>query len=183
MNAFLKRHFWPVSAMVFCPCHLPLSMSAVATVSAGTFVGTFVTTYYSTIESILAIAFSCYFVLAFMIWAVRGPQQSRGGACPVDEDGRPLLPGLSTLQIIAWGIVGMLIMPLMVTASLFVREDLIGEFIAAAQMVDFNSGLVWLLSISILVMIPVMVIWLVWMWIAWTNTDPDLVDDWQYEYE
>lgn len=183
MKTFLRRHFWPVSAMVFCPCHLPLTMAGVATLTAGTFVGTFVTTYYSTIESVLAITFSFYFVLAFMIWAVRGPQQARGGTCLLDEEGRPQLAGLTTRQIIAWGIIGMLIMPLMITASLFVRQDLFGEFMAAAQSIELDSGIIWLLSISTVVMIPIMVIWLVWMWLAWTNTDPDLVDDWQYEYE
>lgn len=183
MKTFLKRHFWPISAMIFCPCHLPLSMAAVASLTAGTFMGSFVATYYSTIESVLAVAFSFYFVLAFMIWAVRGPQQGRGAVCRLDENGRPQLGGLSTRQIIAYGIIGMLIIPLLVTASLFVREDLIGEFMAAARTVELNSGLIWLLSISVVVMIPVMVIWLVWMWVAWTNTDPDLKDDWKYEYE
>jgi hypothetical protein len=183
VKTFLRQHFWPLSAMIFCPCHLPLSMAAVATLSAGTFVGGFVTTYYSTIESVLAVAFSFYFVLAFMIWAVRGPQKGKGAACPLDENGRPQLAGLSTRQIISYGVIGMLIIPLLVTASLFVREDLLGEFIAAAQTVELNSGFIWLISISTVVMIPVMVIWLVWMWIAWTNTDPDLTDDWEYEYE
>lgn len=183
MKEFLKRHFWPISAIVFCPCHLPLTMSGVALVTSGTAFGSLVTAYYGPIESVLAILFSCYFVLAFMIWAVRGPQKAKGAACLLDDNGQPVLSGLTTRQIISWGVVGMLTMPFLVTASLFVRTDLISEFVSAAQQVEFNSGLIWLLSISTLVMIPVMVIWLVWMWIAWTNVDPDLVEDWQYEYE
>ncbi|MEZ4660573.1 MAG: hypothetical protein R2911_23705 [Caldilineaceae bacterium] len=183
MKAFIKQHFWPISAMIFCPCHLPLSMAALAWLTAGTFVGAFVSSYYNTIESVLAITFSCYFVLAFMIWAVRGPQQAHGAACLLDENGRPMLGGLSTRQIIMYGVMGMFVVPLLVTASLFVREDLFGEFIKAAQTVDLHSGLIWLISITVLVMIPVMVIWLVWMWIAWTNADPNLTEDWEYEYE
>ncbi len=183
MKAILKQHFWPITAMIFCPCHLPLSMTGIALLTSGTVVGTFISAYYNTIESVLAITFSFYFVVAFMIWAVRGPQKARGTACSLDENGDPQLAGLSTKQIMAWGVVGMLIMPLLVTSSLFVRQDLIGEFIAAAQTVDLDSGLIWLISISTVVMIPVMVIWLIWMWIAWTGADPDQVEDWHYEYE
>ncbi|MCE7989456.1 MAG: hypothetical protein DYG89_50535 [Caldilinea sp. CFX5] len=183
MKTFFRQHFWPLSAMIFCPCHLPLSMAGVAWLTAGTFVGGFVSTYYSTIESVLAIAFSFYFVLAFMIWAVRGPQKVKGAACPVDAQGRPQIWGLSTRQIVITGFIGMFVIPLLVTASLFVREDLIGQFMAAARTVELNSGFIWLISITTVVMIPVMVIWLVWMWIAWNNADPDLKEDWKYEYE
>lgn len=183
MKTFMKRHFWPLSAMIFCPCHLPLSMAGVASLTAGTVIGTFISAHYSTIESILAVTFSFYFVLAFMIWAVRGPQHVKGAACPVGEDGRPLVWGLSTKQIILNGVIGMFVIPLLVTASLFVRDDLLGEFMAAARTVELNSGLIWLISITTVVMIPVMVVWLVWMWSAWTNHDPDLKEDWHYEYE
>lgn len=183
MKTFLKQNFWPISAMIFCPCHLPLSMSAVAALTAGTFIGSWVSAYYNTIESVLAVTFSFYFVVAFMIWAVRGPKRGQGVACQLDENGRPQLNGLSTRQIISYGLIGMLIIPLLVTASLFVREDLIGNFIAAARTVELNSGLIWLICIAVVVMIPVMVIWLVWMWVAWTNADPSISEDWKYEYE
>ena len=184
IKSFVKQHYWPISAMIFCPCHLPLSMSFLASITAETFLGALISTYYSTIESVLAVAFSFYFLLAFMIWAVRGPQQAKRAACTYDEYGRLQPPGLSTRQIIIWGVIGMLFMPLLITASFFARNDLLSDFVAAAEAIDWtNSGLIWLLSISVVVMIPVMVIWLVWMWVAWTRTDPDQVEQWHYEYE
>ena len=182
---WLKDHWWPVSAMVFCPCHLPLTMGGVAMLTAGTGVGAFISANYTSIESVLAVTFSFYFVLAFMIWAVRGPQSKADGqACPVDGSGR--LSGLSTRQIVIYGVLGALVMPLLITASLFVREDVLGEVMLAAEQIDAaSSGLIWLISISTVVMIPVMVIWIVWMWVAWTKapgegSDPDT---WSYEYE
>ena len=183
---WLKEHWWPVSAMVFCPCHLPLSMGGIAALAAGTGLGAFISANYTAIESVLAVLFSFYFVLAFMIWAVRGPRskQQEARVCPVDERGR--LSGLSTREIVVYGIVGALVMPLLITASLFVREDVLGEVMLAAQHFDAaNSGLIWLISISTVVMIPVMIIWIVWMWVAWTKvpgegSDPET---WSYEYE
>lgn len=79
----LKQNFWPISALIFCPCHLPLSMAAIASLTAGTVVGGFISTHYSSIETVLAVAFSFYFVLAFMIWVVRGPQPVK--ALPVSS--------------------------------------------------------------------------------------------------
>ena len=72
----LKDNFWPVSALIFCPCHLPLTMTAVVSLTAGTALGTFISANYSSIETVLAVAFSFYFVLAFMIWVVRGPRKA-----------------------------------------------------------------------------------------------------------
>jgi hypothetical protein len=182
-----KQHFWPISAIIFCPCHLPLTMSAVASLTAGTFAGTFISAYYNSIESILAVAFSFYFVLAFMIWVVRGPQKPETAACTLTSRQKQQLEGLSTRQIVVWGIIGMFTMPALVSISLFVRQDFIDQTVLrnAVAMMEYNSGFIWLVSITTVVMIPVMLIWLVWLWLAWAKTDlsqPDL-ESWEYEYE
>jgi len=182
-----KQYFWPVSALIFCPCHLPLTMTAVASLTAGTIIGTYITRNYSSIETVLAVAFSFYFVLAFMIWVVRGPQQPEGAACAIDEKGNQCVSGLSTKQIIVWGIIGMLTMPALIAISIFTRQNFIDETVTQVFAINpaFNSGFIWLISLSTVVMIPVMVIWLVWMWLAWTRVDVSKVDteNWSYEYE
>ena len=179
----LGRHFWPISAMVFCPCHLPLSMGILAGLSGGTILGSYISAHYQAIESFLAVTFSFYFVVAFMIWAVRGPRRpaelAEGRVCNT-----PI--GLSTKQIVGWGLLGSMMMPLVIVASLVVREGMIPTLVEQARGFDIGgSGLIWLLSISTFVMIPVMVIWLVWMWIAWSGASRDSADadSWQYEYE
>ena len=187
IGAALKQHFWPISAMIFCPCHLPLSMAALASLSAGTALGGLISANYTAIESVLAVLFSFYFVLAFMIWAVRGPRRADGETCEVAPGADPAQPdGLSMRQILLWGILGMLAMPLLIAASLFVRSDLLGELATSLRGADFaGSGLIWLVSLSTVVMIPVMIIWLAWMWIAWSRTDPAQAESesWSYEYD
>ncbi len=183
----LKQNFWPISALIFCPCHLPLSMSAVAGLTAGTVVGSFIAANYGTIETVLAVAFSFYFVLAFMIWVVRGPRPVKGAACVIDLKGQARPTGLSTQQIIVWGVIGMLMMPALVSLSLFTRKNTLDQSIIQSLIanVEVNSGLIWLISLATVVMIPVMVIWLVWMWLAWAKRDGSRVDqeNWGYEYE
>jgi hypothetical protein len=185
--AMLKQNFWPVSALIFCPCHLPLSMAGIASLTAGTALGAFIATNYSTIETVLAVTFSFYFVLAFMIWVVRGPQPLKGAACAIDHQGRARPTGLSTRQIVVWGVIGMLMMPALVSISLFTEKNPLDADIVQLLManVDPNSGLIWLISLATVVMIPVMVIWLVWMWLAWSKTDSNQLegDNWGYEYE
>ena len=196
MNTFrfaLRKHFWPISAMVFCPCHLPLSMGLISSITAGTFLGTYISSHYTAIESVLAVTFSFYFVLAFMIWAVRGPEHARiikaGESCPIDSPtGRPV--GLSTRQIALWGVIGTMAMPLLISASLLlqenVRRNIAGEMMRNLEgMLGAGSGLVWLLSISTVVMIPVMIIWITWLWIAWSKVSPEdrKAEQWQYEFE
>ncbi|RME75530.1 MAG: hypothetical protein D6784_07770 [Chloroflexi bacterium] len=185
----LKKYYWPVSAILFCPCHLPLTMAAFASLTAGTALGAWVSSYYSSIETVLAVSFSFYFVLAFMIWVVRGPQQAEGAACAINEKGEPQLNGLTTRQIITWGIIGMFSMPALIAISVFSKENFVDETLSKILTVNpdlaVNSGFIWLISLATVVMIPVMVIWLVWMWLAWVKTDPSRVDTetWQYEYE
>ncbi|MBE7555338.1 MAG: hypothetical protein HS126_30170 [Anaerolineales bacterium] len=190
MNKFwsaLKQNFWPISALIFCPCHLPLTMGAVASLTAGTVVGSFISLHYNSIETVLAVAFSFYFVLAFMIWVVRGPQPAKGGACVVDPQGQQRPTGLSTRQIIVWGVIGMFTMPALIAISLFTKQNFADGVIPQIFAVnpEFNSGLIWLISLSTVVMIPVMVIWLVWMWLAWSKTDfsKTETENWGYEYE
>ncbi len=182
----LKDNFWPVSAILLCPCHLPLSMTGIAMLTAGTAFGAFLTTHYSTIESVLAVTFSFYFVMAFMIWVVRGPKQREGAACVIDTDGSRKLSGLSTKNIIVWGIIGMFVVPALVSVSVFVQIDFFSAEVlqTIATNTDYNSGLIWLFSLTVVVMIPVMVIWLVWLWLAWLKTDrDDPTLDWGYDYE
>lgn len=190
MNKFwmsLKQYFWPISALIFCPCHLPLTMGAVASLTAGTVVGTYLASHYNSIETVLAVTFSFYFVLAFMIWVVRGPQPVAGAACVVNEQGQPCLNGLSTRQIIVWGIIGMLTMPALIAISLFTKQNFIDQPVAQILAIhpEINSGFIWLISLSTVVMIPVMIIWLVWLWLAWSKTDLSQVDGeaWSYDYE
>ena len=188
-KASVKQYFWPVSALIFCPCHLPLTMTFVATLTAGTALGTFISSYYSSIETVLAVVFSFYFVLAFMIWVVRGPQKKAGAVCAVDENGRECVSGLSTRQIVVWGIIGMFTMPALIAISIFTKQNFIDETVTKILAVNpeftLNSGFIWLVSLATVVMIPVMVIWLVWMWLAWAKTDFSKVDqeNWTYEYE
>lgn len=183
----LKQNFWPISALIFCPCHLPLSMAAIASLTTGTVIGSFIAANYGTIETILAVAFSFYFVLAFMIWVVRGPQPVKGAACVIDQKGKVRPTGLATKQIIVWGVIGMLMMPAMVALSLFTKKNILDEGVVELLVanVEVNSGLIWLISLATVVMTPVMIIWLVWMWLAWSKTDPKRVDqeNWSYEYE
>lgn len=188
--ASLKQYYWPISALIFCPCHLPLTMSAVASLTAGTAIGAYISTYYSSIETVLAVTFSFYFVLAFMIWIVRGPQHEQGTACKLDSKSSKQLSGLSTKQIIVWGIIGMLLMPALVSISVFTEQSdftkTLSEIFAINP--EFNSGFIWLISLSTVVMIPVMVIWLVWMWLAWAKVnaaggDKAAAETWSYEYD
>ena len=183
----LKDNYWPISAIIFCPCHLPLTMSAAATLTAGTVVGHYITTHYSAIETVLAVTFSFYFVLAFLMWVVRGPKQREGSVCLIDEQGNKRLSGLSTKQIVIWGVIGMLVTPTLTSISLFTDQDLIRQTAIRQAIItmEYNSGLIWLTSLALVVMIPVMVVWLVWLWLAWSKIDPTRYDlgDWHYEFD
>jgi hypothetical protein len=138
--------------------------------------------------TVLAVVFSFYFVLAFMIWIVRGPAPKQAGAaCAIDKNGRLQVRGLSTRQIIVWGIIGMFVMPALIAISTFTKQNYfignLAEILTANS--EVSSGFIWLISLSTVVMIPVMIIWLVWMWLAWSKRDvsnPD-PEPWSYEYE
>ena len=182
---FVKRNWWPISAMIFCPCHLPLSIGGLLAITAGTSVGAYLTAHYASIESTLAVLFSFYFVIAFMIWAVRGPKAEEGAACAVNSSRKPSQTGFSTKQIISWGLGSALIMPTLVLAGVIIRDDLPRKIMEGARDFDMaNSGFIWLISISTVVMIPVMVVWIAWMWVMWTRSDATAEPEkWEYEYE
>ncbi len=183
-ESFLKRYWWPISALLFCPCHLPLSMGFIALASTGTAFGAWLTRYYAPIESTLAITFSFYFVIAFLIWAVRGPRSIDGSACVIDENGHVRPQGFSTRQVVLWGIGSAFIMPTLVTISFLTRSGLVRDIFNGSAGFDVTeSGFIWLVSISAIVMIPVMVVWIAWMYISWMKVDPDSVEQWDYEYE
>jgi hypothetical protein len=185
--AVIQQWFWPLSALVFGPWHAPLLLSAVSRLTAGTVIGSAIVTHYNTLKSILVVTFSLYFVLAFMIWVVgkRRPANGPGDEPGVTESGQIL--GLSTKQIIGWGLVGMVIVPVLVSVSVLTHQ---AYYVATFKQIfsldpSMNAGFIWLVSISTLIMIPTMVIWLVWMWRAWAKTDrsqPEL-GSWDYEYE
>jgi hypothetical protein len=154
--------------------------------TAGTGVGAFLTAHYTSIESTLAILFSFYFVVAFMIWAVRGPRAANQAvACTVNARGETRPTGFSNKQIIAWGIGSALIMPTLVLAGVVIRDDLPSKIIAGARDFDMaNSGFIWLISISTIVMIPIMVVWIAWMWVMWTRSEGSAEPEkWEYEYD
>ena len=182
---FVKRNWWPISAMIFCPCHLPLSIGGLLAITAGTSVGAYLTAHYASIESTLAVLFSFYFVVAFLIWALRGPRAAEGAACSINTDGTARPAGFSVKQILGWGLGSALIMPTLVLAGVIVRDDLPGKIVAGARDFDMsNSGFIWLISISTIVMIPVMVVWIAWMWVMWSRVDEsDEPEKWEYEYE
>ncbi|MEI2613147.1 MAG: hypothetical protein V9G20_31290 [Candidatus Promineifilaceae bacterium] len=186
LTSYIRKNWWPISAILFCPCHLPLSMGAIVGLTAGTSVGALLTTHYASIESTLAVAFSFYFVMAFMIWAVRGPRTQTGEAvCVIDANGNLRRAGFSTKQIIIWGIGSALLMPILVLAGFLIKDDLLGKIMTGAEGFDMaNSGFIWLISISTIVMIPVMVVWIAWMWAMWSRTDVTAEpQEWEYEYE
>jgi hypothetical protein len=162
-------------------------MAAVASLTAGTALGAYISINYSSIETVLAVAFSFYFVLAFMIWIVRGPAPKEGAACAIDKRGNRQVTGLSTKQIIGWGLVGILTMPVLIAASTFSKKNYFVDGLIEILTVnsEASSGFIWLISLSTVVMIPVMVIWLVWMWLAWSkrNVSQSDQEQWNYEYE
>lgn len=190
MSAFrksLKDNFWPISAIFLCPCHLPLTMNFVAMITAGTAFGSYIALHYSTIETVLAITFSFYFVMAFLIWMVRGPKQRKGAACVIDDKGNKRLSGLSTRQIIIWGVIAMLVTPTLTSMSLFTGQDLTHQTALrqAIATIEYNSGLIWLASLALVVMIPIMIVWLAWLWLAWSQMDLTRYnfEDWTYEFD
>lgn len=181
--AFLRRQFWPLSAIFFGPWHAFVLLAVVSRCTAGTVVGSYLTTHSNTIRSSLVVLFSLYFVLALMMWAV-------GKKAPEKSAQRRLLdapPGLSAGQIILFGVIGMLLVPALMLVSTLPQQTYVLDALRhTLRMMDaaMNAGFVWLICISTIIMIPTMVIWLVWMWRAWSRVDPLRSEvTWEYEYE
>jgi hypothetical protein len=187
VSGMIKKNWWPISAILFCPCHLPLTMGILVALTAGTSFGAYLTANYTALESSTAVLFSFYFVIAFLIWAIRGPSSESKEGCELDTNGNPVRKGFSTKEILFWGIGSALLMPTLVLAGLFVRDDLLGKFIGSAAYFDIsNSGFIWLISISTIVMIPVMVVWIAWMYVMWSKTEvsaEDQPEEWAYDYD
>lgn len=103
-----------------------------------------------------------------------------------DADSQHVL-GLSGKQILGWGLLGILTIPIFIWISMAGQQSYL---VATFEHIfgrdpSANLGFVWLISIAMLIMIPTMVVWLVWMWRAWAKTDRAQIgaDQWDYEYE
>ncbi len=116
-----------------------------------------------TLKSILIVLFSLYFMLALMMW-VAGKRQPASRSQPELQP----VPGLSALQIIGWGLIGIATLPIvMVLSSITQHAHMVTTFQHIFGLdPSMNMGLIWLVSIAMLIMIPTMVIWLVWMWLV-----------------
>ena len=180
LAAIVKRRFWPISAVVFGPWHAPLCVWAILRLTAGTALGTYLAAHEGALRPTVVVIFSLYFTLALMMWVAGKRAASR------EADAQEAL-GLSGRQIVGWGLLGILTIPLFIWLSTVEQQGHVIETFRHIFGRDraANMGLIWLVSIAMLIMMPTMVVWLVWMWRAWTKTDRAStgVDDWDYEYE
>ncbi|MCB0168449.1 MAG: hypothetical protein KDI79_29745 [Anaerolineae bacterium] len=180
---YIKRNFWPISAIAFGPWHAGLMLLMVSGLTAGTALGDYIEANYTSIKSILVVIFSLYFMVAFMMWVVHRPKPEKKEL----PGQRKEIIGLSLPQIIGWGIVGILTIPLLMAVSVFSYLDHFKDTLAYIISMDaaVNAGFIWLISIAALVMVPITVVWLAWMWLAWNRSEySDLErDSWSYEYE
>ena len=180
LTSMIKRRFWPISAVVFGPWHAPLCVWAMSRLTDGTALGRYLAAHDDTVRPIVVVIFSLYFTLALMMWIAGKRATLR------DADAEEAL-GLSSRQIVGWGLFGILMIPAFIWFSTVEQQAYIVETFHHIFDRDpsANLGLIWLISIATLIMIPTMVIWLVWMWRAWAKTDRTRmgVDDWDYEYE
>ena len=182
-----KGKFWAISAVLFGPWNALLVLSVMTRLSKGTAFASYLVANGDRMKAILVLLFSLYFVLALMMWAVgrRKPEQrtrgNRGGA-----EAEAVI-GLSLKQIIGWGLLAMATVPALAGISVIMQQadvvDTLNRFVG--QQSAINSGFIWLLSISVIIMIPTMVIWLVWMWRAWSSVKQteDETASWGYEYD
>lgn len=185
-SSVFKGKFWAISALLFGPWHAPMMLSAVSSLTTGTTLGIFISAHYNGMKSVLVVVFSLYFVLAFMMWVVGRRPADRTHNASGETEGQAV-PGLSIKQIIGWGLMAMGIMPALVAISVLTHR---AYFVATFDHVfdldpAMNAGFIWLISISAVIMIPTMVIWLVWMWRAWSMTDDVRgdTDSWGYEHD
>lgn len=180
---YIKRNFWPISSIVFGPWHAGLMLMLVAGVTSGTILGDYIAANYDSIKSILVVTFSLYFMVAFMMWVVHRPKPEKKEV----SGQRKEIIGLSVAQILGWGVVGIVAVPLLMAISVYSYWEYFSETIAYILSLDaaMNAGFIWLISIAALVMTPVTVIWLAWMWLAWNRAEyADLdMENWSYEYE
>lgn len=181
----LKGKFWAISALLSGPWNALLAFAVMSHLSKGTTLESYLLLKGDLIKSVLVLAFSLYFVLALMMWAVgrrRPVHETHNDAVGGKEDA---VIGLSLKQIIGWGLLGMATVPALAVISVVARQaDVVDAFNHFVDQSAINSGFVWLISISVVIMIPTMVIWLVWMWRAWSSTkQTDEAASWGYEYD
>ena len=180
VKTFVKRQFWPISALVFGPWHASLCVWAISRLTSGTALGTYLAAHESAVKPIVVVIFSLYFTLALMMWVAGKRAASR------DAEAQQAL-GLSGGQIVGWGLLGILTIPIFIWFSAIEQRAYLVETFhhIFGRDPSANLGLIWLISIAMLIMMPTMVVWLVWMWRAWAKTDRSRmgVDDWDYEYE
>jgi hypothetical protein len=168
-----KGRFWLISAWLLGPWHAPLLVSVVSRLTAGTTLGAYIAAHYNGIRSVLVVTFSLYFMLAFMMWAVGRCHSAHGASDERGETENQEVAGLSIKQILWWGLIGMVTIPALAAMSVLTNRANFVETFNHIFDLDpaMNSGFIWLISLSTVIMIPTMVIWLVWMWRAWSNTD------------
>lgn len=180
---YLKRNFWPISSIAFGPWHAGLMLAILAGVTSGTVVGDYISANYASLKSIFVVSFSLYFMVAFMMWVVHRPKSEQKAVAGQ----RKAIIGLSLPQILGWGVVGIVTVPLLMAVSVFSNLEYFSETIEYILSLDaaVNAGFVWLISIAALVMTPITIIWLVWMWLAWNRAEYSELEmeNWSYEYE
>ncbi len=180
---FLHRQFWPLSALLFGPWSGALLVSWAIQLTAGSQAGESIHTHADALRVVLVSLGSLYCVLAFLRWTVGRPAPGPEPPAPRSE----VAHGLSTGQIMGWGLLGVLLIPALVLLSTISYQS---YFVSAFTQIfhldsSMNMGLIWLVSIAMLIMTPIMVVWLVWMWRIWAThrTSQEAADTWDHEYE
>lgn len=181
-----KGKFWAISALLFGPWNALLAFAIMSRLGKGTSLESYLLVQGDLIKSVLVVVFSLYFVLALMMWAVGRRRPGQAAHNDIGGDTEDAIIGLSLKQIIGWGLLGMATVPALAIISVVAQQadvvDALSHF--AGQQSAINSGFVWLISISVVIMIPTMVIWLVWMWRAWSRAkQADEAANWGYEYD
>lgn len=181
-----KGKFWPISALLFAPWNALLVFALASYLSKGTAFESYLLLQGDLIKSVLMVIFSLYFVLALMMWAVGRPRPGREAQNDIGGDKADAVIGLSPKQIVVWGLLGMVTVPVLAIISVVAQHadivDAFNHFVGPQSAI--NSGFIWLISISVVIMVPTMVIWLVWMWRAWSSAkQTDEGASWGYEYD
>lgn len=183
----LEGKFWPLSALLCGPWQAPLVLWLASRLSAGTPLGAFISANYNGIKSVLVLVFSLYFMLAFMMWVVGRRRPAQVTHRETDEVDKQAVMGLSLKQIIGWGCMGMVMLPILIILSAMTNQAYFMDTFKhlSGREPTINPGFVWLISLSTVIMIPIMVIWLIWMWRAWSNTNAGEreAESWGYDYD
>ncbi|MGE3540408.1 MAG: hypothetical protein AB7N91_23565 [Candidatus Tectimicrobiota bacterium] len=178
----LKRYGWPLSALLLGPWSGGLLFSLALDVTAGSSVGVALVRHYDVLRTVLVSLCSLYCGLAFMMWVVGKRPRMAAEAAPRLESS-----GFSSAQVLGWGLLGVLLIPLIAFLSTLQHQSYLGAALTRAFRMDpaMNAGFLWLVSLSTLIMTPIMVVWLVWMWRSWVTHTPVEAEaqSWEYEHE